>query len=152
GFSGLGDRRVPQSGGCGPRPGGAAMSGGATERAAALAEIRRLASAHGIGAEEIAAAMGAKSAPAEKAASRPDHTSLLVRLAAYLGGALLFAGLCLFTGMQWNEMNLAGRLTVTLGAGLAASVIAVFSMFDGRYRAAAPPFFSIGAGLQATGI
>lgn len=118
-----------------------------TERDAALDRIAALAEEHGISAAEIAVRL-------EPAASDTAETQqgLLGRILAYLGGTFVFAGLGVFIALNWDEMNAAGRIVVTLGSGLAAFIMAIVAARDPRYERAATPLFLVAAALQPTGI
>ena len=77
---------------------------------------------------------------------------ILPRLFAYFGGTFIFAGLCVFIGLNWEEMNAAARIIVTLGSGLAAFGMGLAALGRDRYRKTATPLFLIAAVLQPTGI
>ena len=117
-----------------------------TPKEQALETIAGLAREHGITPQEIRAQLSA----AEQSAD--SKTSVLTRLLSYLGGIFVIAGLGVFIEMQWNEMNSAARITVTLGSGLAAFLMAWILSSDERRRKMATPLFLIAAFLQPTGI
>lgn len=118
-------------------------------RAKALQEIVALAREHTLSAEEIDAALGhdRTSSPPERQAR-----SVLVRVFAYLGGTFVFAGLAAFIALQWDAMNSAARIIITLGPGLAAFALATLCGRDVRYEKAAAPLFLIAAALEPTGM
>jgi hypothetical protein len=64
----------------------------------------------------------------------------------------VFAGLAAFIALQWDEMNSAARVVITLGPGLAAFALAILSSRDARYEKAAAPLFLIAAALEPTGM
>ena len=49
---------------------------------------------------------------------------VLVRVLGFLGGTFVFAGIGVFIALQWDDMNSAARIVVTLGSGLAAFILA----------------------------
>jgi hypothetical protein len=117
------------------------------DRARALNDIAVLARRHGLSAAEITLALESE----RPAAERRRH-ALLVRVLALLGGIFVFAGVGVFIGLQWEYMNSAARVIVTLGSGLAAFVLAVLSSRDSRVEKAATPLFLIAAALEPTGM
>jgi hypothetical protein len=117
-----------------------------TPKEQALNTIADLTREHGITHEEIRARL---SAPAESADSK---ASVLTRLLSYLGGIFVISGLGVFIEMQWNDMNSAARITVTLGSGIAAFLMAWIFANDERREKMATPLFLIAAFLQPVGI
>ena len=83
-----------------------------------------------------------------------DHgnRSNLMRVLAYLGGTFLFAGIGLFISMNWDEMNSAARIVITLGSGIAVFVMAIVAQQDPRLQKATIPLFLLSAFLQGSGI
>ena len=118
-------------------------------RSGALATIARLAAEHALSLDDIAMAL--RAAP-EAAAEPSPRTGVLTRLLAYLGGVFVFAGLCVFIAMQWDEMNSAARVVITLGSGVAAFAMAVVATRDARLAAAVTPLDLIAAVLQPLGM
>lgn len=118
-----------------------------TRRAAALDQIEALAREHGLTAAEIAARLEPAAPPGGD--RRPG---LLGRIFAYLGGTFVFAGLGVFIALNWDDMNAAARIVISLGSGLAAFVMAAVAARERRYERAATPLFLIAAVLQPTGI
>ena len=119
-----------------------------TDRARALADVVALARQHGLSAGEIAEALFDQDAPS--GATR--RSGILVRVLGYIGGTFVFAGVGVFIALQWDSMNSAARVVVTLGSGLAAFVLAVLSSRDARYDKAATPLFLMAAALEPTGM
>ena len=118
------------------------------ERARALDQIAALARQHGLSADDIAAAIGQP--PVDEVATR--GRSVLVRVLGVLGGIFVFAGVGVFIALQWNDMNSAARVVVTLGSGLTAFALAVLSYRDPRYGAATTPLLLVAAVLEPTGM
>jgi hypothetical protein len=71
---------------------------------------------------------------------------------SYLGGIFVLAGLGVFIEIQWSDMNSAARITVTLGSGIAALLMAWFAAGDERREKIATPLFLLAAFLQPVGI
>ena len=118
------------------------------DRARALEQIAALARQHGFSADDIAAAIGPSPTPDD---GRPGR-GVLVRVLGVLGGIFIFAGIGVFIALQWEHMNSAARVVVTLGSGLAAFALAVLSNHDARYGAATTPLLLVAAVLEPTGM
>lgn len=116
-------------------------------RTRALEEIVASARAHGLSAAEIAAALA--EAPS---GSTERHGGVLVRVLGYLGGTFIFAGVGVFIALNWESMNSAARVIITLGSGLAAFVLAVLSSREQRFDKATTPLFLMAAALEPTGM
>jgi hypothetical protein len=116
----------------------------------ALQEIVRLAREQGLGAEEIGAALSA--APASTVGAEATRQELLVRVLAFLGGTFVFAGIGVFIALQWDGMNSAARVVVTLGSGIAAFILAMVATREARFDRASTPFFLVAAALEPTGM
>ncbi len=84
--------------------------------------------------------------------SPEPSSSLLGRILGYLGGIFIFAGLSVFISMNWETMNTAARIIITLGSGLAVFIMALVASADERYTRLKTPLFLIAAALQPTGI
>jgi hypothetical protein len=117
-------------------------------RARALVQIVSIAREHGLTAAEIDAALAGE----PKAAVEGRARGVLVRVLGYLGGTFVFAGIAAFIALQWDSMNSAARVVITLGSGIAACALAVLSSRDARFEKAVPPLFLIAAALQPTGL
>jgi MFS family permease len=119
------------------------------ERTQALAEIADLARRHGLTAADIVAALGGEPPPAVDQESR--RRAVLVSVLGFLGGTFVFAGIGVFIALQWNAMNSAARVIVTLGSGLAALALALISIRDPRFTRATTPLLLVAAALEPTG-
>lgn len=117
------------------------------DNARALQEIVAIARQHGLSARDVAAAIGE---PASASATRAR--AVLVRVLGFLGGTFIFAGIGVFIAMQWNEMNSAARVVITLGPGIAAFVLAILAHRDARFEKVTAPLFLIAAALEPTGM
>lgn len=117
------------------------------DRTRALSQIAALARSHGITLDDIADALGRTPAPAES-----RWRGVLVTVLGVLGGTFVFAGIGVFIALQWDHMNSAARVVVTLGSGLAALVLGVLATRDPRFGKAAAPLFLTAAALEPTGM
>jgi hypothetical protein len=118
------------------------------ERLRALEQIAALARAHGLSATEVAAAIE----PSSGDAGARRTQGVLVHVLGVLGGTFVFAGVGVFIALQWNELNAAARVLVTLGSGLVAFVLAVLGTRDRRFGKAATPLFLAAAVLEPGGM
>jgi hypothetical protein len=119
------------------------------DRDAALRKIAAIARDAGLTADDVHAALSADAADDEKENGR---SNVLGRLLAILGGVFVFSGLVVFIGMNWEAMNSAARVIVTLGSGLAALVLAIIAASDKRFARVQSPLLVVSAVLQPTGI
>jgi hypothetical protein len=117
-------------------------------RTRALEDIVSLAREHKLSAVDIATAIGNASGPVPENRKR----ALLVRAMGYLGGTFVFAGVGVFIALQWDSMNIAARVVITLGSGVAAFVLAMLSNRDARFEKATTPLFLMAAALEPTGM
>jgi hypothetical protein len=94
----------------------------------------------------------------QTAFDQPDNhgkepsSSLLGRILGYLGGTFIFAGLSMFIALNWNGMNTAERIIITLGSGITVFIMALVASADERYVRVKIPLFLIAAALQPVGI
>jgi F0F1-type ATP synthase assembly protein I len=122
-----------------------------TDKARVLDEIVAAAKANDISKEEFAEAYD-RQPGLEAATAQNQKSAVLTRVLAYLGGTFVFAGLGVFIAMNWESMNFAARVVITLGSGIAAFVLALIAVNDERYEKAATPLFLIAALLQPAGL
>ncbi|MEP5764240.1 MAG: hypothetical protein ABJ308_06590 [Halieaceae bacterium] len=117
-----------------------------SDRDLALAEIVELARHNNISAGEIDAALNTADD------SNTPAGGILRRLLAYVGAIFVFAGIVVYIGMFWEDMNSAARIIITLGTGLVALVLAILMLDHDRFARSATPLFLMAAWLQPTGI
>jgi len=118
------------------------------DRGRALEQIVSLAHEHRLTIADIGAALTDQPKTAPESRARV----LIVRALGYLGGTFVFAGIAAFIALQWNSMNSAARVIITLGPGIAACALAVLSSRDLRFDKAVAPLFLIAAVLAPTGL
>lgn len=112
----------------------------------ALQEIAIIARNNKLTIAEIAAAL----APALQ--KEKESSGILSRAFNYLGGILIFAGICTFVGFNWDHFGSAARVLITLGTGFAAFLFALAAMDDEKYDRAATPLLLVAALFQPMGI
>lgn len=113
----------------------------------ALEDIAALMRNHNITLADIEAAL--KGAP-EIQAKR--GSSILARLFGYVGGLFIIAGMAYFIGMQWDDMNTAARIMVTLGSGFCVFIMALTCTTRENLEKAATPLFLLAALLEPAGL
>jgi len=116
-------------------------------RQKALDQVVAVARDYGFSADEFAAALEASNGSQEK-----RSTNLLGRILGTLGGIFVFAGLGVFIAMNWDAMNTAARIVITLGSGIAALAMALVASKDDRGQRFKTPLYLMAALLQPTGI
>jgi len=113
----------------------------------ALDDILAIAREHGLTAKDIETAFKATADDSAESSS-----STLGRILGYLGGVFIFAGLSVFISMNWDLMNTAARIIITLGSGLSAFTMALVASSDEHYSKLRAPLYLVAAALQPTGI
>lgn len=116
------------------------------DRTRALAEIAALADRHGLTIHDIASAMG------RAADGTARNRSVIVAVLGVLGGTFVFAGIGIFIALQWDAMNAAARVVVTLGSGVAALVLALLAARDPRFARAQTPLLLTASVLEPFGM
>jgi hypothetical protein len=117
-------------------------------RERAIGEIVTLARQHQVSAVEIAAALGEEHATTAEGRRR----GVMVRVLGFIGGTFIFAGIGVFIALQWESMNSAARVVITLGSGVSAFIAALLSSREARFDKATTPLFLMAAALQPTGM
>ena len=118
------------------------------ERTRALEEIVSIARLHRLSAIDISAALGDAPEPSTENRVR----AVIVRVLGYLGGTFVFAGVGVFIALQWESMNAAARVVITLGSGSSAFVLALLSSREARFDKATTPLFLIASALEPMGM
>lgn len=118
------------------------------DRTRALQDIVSLSRQHGFSAAEISVAVGSAHDQARETRGR----DVLVRVLGFLGGTFVFAGIGVFIALQWEGMNSASRVVVTLGIGFVTFVLAMLSARDPRFVRATTPLLLMAAALEPTGM
>ena len=118
-----------------------------TSRQDALQEILSIAQVHNLTATDIVHAMSDK-----QEAALQESSGILSRLFGYVGGILIFAGICVFIGQFWSDFNGATQILVSLGTGFCAYLLALAACDHDKLDRAATPLFLIAALFQSAGI
>ncbi len=118
-----------------------------TAKHEALEQILKIARAHGLTPSDIRTAFKEANFGREQLPG-----SLLGRILGYLGGTFIFAGLGVFIALNWDVMNSAARIIITLGSGISAFIMAIVASTDERYTKVKTPLYLMAAALQPVGI
>jgi hypothetical protein len=118
-----------------------------SEREQALAEIVVLAEQHGLTHEDLRRALAARAT----LPTRPRQ-GVLGLVFAYIGGTLVLAGIGVFVGTLWDDMNGLERIVSTLGPGLVALVLSYLASLAPARERLVTPLFVIAALVQPVGI
>lgn len=123
------------------------------DRTQALEEVARLAHRHALTIDDIARAMSEGPLTSTAASvPQPPARHILVRVLGFLGGTFIFAGVGVFIGLQWDQLNSGARVVVTLGLGLAAFALGALARRDPRFERAATPLYLVAAVLEPAGM
>ncbi|KTC99972.1 DUF2157 domain-containing protein [Legionella erythra] len=114
----------------------------------ALTEIVTIAKRHHLTPDEIASAFKSPLKQQQEEAS----SQILKNMLGYLGGILIFAGICIFIAMKWSDITVPSRIMLTLGVGFCLFVMGITCTRFIHYERAATPLFLIAALLQPIGI
>ena len=113
----------------------------------ALQEIVAIVQNHKLTFEEVTAAL-----TDQQQISQQKSSGTLSRIFGYIGSILVFSGICIYIGMQWDYFGSAVRVLVTLGLGFAIFIIALLMMGHPRYDRVATPLLLIAALFQPAGV
>ncbi|WP_454781230.1 hypothetical protein [Legionella sp. WA2022007384] len=113
----------------------------------ALQKIVELAKRYQIDIREIALAL-----KPTQTISPADQTNWLNKLYSYIGGILIFAGICALIVMKWQDFNIYERVTLTLGFGFSSFILAFVCLKYPNYQKASTPLFLIALFLEPIGL
>jgi len=117
-----------------------------TNKQEALTEIQNLSNKFDIKIYEI------KSVLRDSPSKLKDKTNLAQIFLSYMSGIFIFAGICIYISIIWNNLNLVAKIIITLGPGIVAYIISIFSVNNFTYKHIAAPLLLISAFLEPLGI
>jgi len=114
-----------------------------------LNEVRQLAAAKAITQEELISAFAGGQGTGVPEESK--HISLS-QVLYYIGGAIVFVGICVLVSQNWDSFNTTTKILVTLGSGVAAYIVgALFNRYE-QYKGVGLAFFLISALVNPIGL
>ena len=111
----------------------------------ALKKIATIADENDLSISDIQAYFSKNLTPATK-------QSIFTKIFSYLGGVFIFSGLCIYTGMMWDEFGSAARVLITLGTGILCLIMALVAFQDPKYKKAFTPLLLMSVFLQPFGL
>ncbi len=115
----------------------------------AIEDILSRLHSHGLTVGDL---LAAQKQPADPNTVEEKKSDVVATIFSYLGGIFVFAGITAFIAMQWDAMNSAARVVVTLGPGVVAFILGVISLKESRWVKLTTPLFLMAAWLQPTGL
>lgn len=85
----------------------------------------------------------------------PDQekpTNQIKKIFSYLGSIFIICGIGVLISQQWDAMNSAARIIITLGVGLAFYIFSIIAARDVRFEKMLTPFFILAAALETVGM
>lgn len=76
----------------------------------------------------------------------------LNKLYSYIGGILIFAGICALIVMKWEDLNSYQRIIITLGFGFSSFILAFLCLRHPHYQKVSTPLFLIALFLEPAGL
>jgi uncharacterized membrane protein len=118
-----------------------------------LDEISVLAKEHQITREELMHAFDSGALGTAPVATDPINRHINISdVLYYIGGAIIFIGIAILVGQNWDLLNTVTKILVTLGSAVAAYVIGVAFYDKEKYHQLGQAFFFLSALLMPLGI
>jgi hypothetical protein len=117
-----------------------------------LEQILRLMETHNLSGADVKRAAADHKKEQKEAAKGYSKSEMILRLFAYMGGALIFAGLSVFIETIWDDISSLPRVIITLGTGFTAYICGVIFALDKRFEKVATPAFILAFIMQPTGL
>jgi hypothetical protein len=113
-----------------------------------LSELKQLAQSGQISQAEVLAAFSGIATPGFIAEKPIENRLKLSEIMYYIGGAIVFLGICVMVYQNWDSFDSFLRIFVTLGSGIAAFVVGALLYRYENLRKVSQAFFLL-AGLLA---
>ena len=94
-------------------------------------------------------------------ASQPDNIKTadhvqakkigVAEILSYIGGAIVFLGIAILVGQNWDTIGFLTKVLATLGSGIAAYIVGIIFIKDKRTESIAPALFLISALVMPVG-
>jgi hypothetical protein len=117
-----------------------------------IREIKILASRKGITKEEVVAAYEDGILMEPPPIQIEEKNTMVSKILYYVGGAIVVAGIAIYTGQKWEMFSSVTRIAITLGSGVAMFMSAVFLAQNKQTIGVANAFHFIGGLLIPTGL
>jgi hypothetical protein len=114
-----------------------------------LDQITAFASKKLISKQELIAAFESGTA---KNSDTTKHSVTLSEIMYFVGGAIVFLGIAILIGQNWQQFNTFTKILTTLGSGVAAYVAGLVLMRDKKLAKLAQAFFFISALVTPLGL
>lgn len=112
------------------------LTEGGMDKQMTLQAVRELVAQGALTKEEVLVALGVPHAQEER-------TTRMAEILYYIGGAIVAIGIAVLIGQNWDQLPSLARIVSTLGAGLAAYVVAVLLTSKKEFEKVARAFFLI---------
>ena len=110
----------------------------------ALQEIKSIAIKNDINITEIINFLNEK--------NHKEKNYLAQKFLSYMSGIFVFAGICIYVALVWNDLNTLAKIIITLGTGVIAYIISIISFCNDKYKQITAPFLLISACLEPSGL
>jgi hypothetical protein len=117
-----------------------------------LEQILRLMDAHNLSGADVKKAAAEHKKTQKSGGKEFSKGEMIMRLFAYMGGALIFAGLSVFIETIWEDIGSLSRVIITLGTGFVAYICGIVFALDKRFEKAATPAFILAFIMQPMGL
>ena len=117
-----------------------------------LEQILRLMDAHSLSGADVKKAAAERKKEQKSGDKDISKGEMIMRLFAYMGGALIFAGLSVFIETIWDDIGPLPRVIITLGTGFVAYICGLVFALDKRFEKAATPAFILAFIMQPMGL
>ncbi|MBI5529994.1 MAG: hypothetical protein HY918_00645 [Candidatus Doudnabacteria bacterium] len=113
-----------------------------------LSELKQLAASGQISREEIMAAIAGQGAESDVV----KHNLSLSEILYYIGGGIVFLGICVLAYQNWDNFSSVVRVLLTLGSGIAAFVVGGLLYRYENLKKISQAFFLIAGCLAPLGV
>ena len=90
-----------------------------------IQEIKTAAASGAISKQELLAAYDSALGSGQKSAEKSGQRLTFFEAIQYLGSGIVFIGIALLVGNNWNSLNTAARILITLGSAVVAFIISL---------------------------
>lgn len=128
------------------------MTGLSAAQKDGLEQILRLMDTHSLSGADVKKAAAEHKKAQKSGGKELSKGETILRVFAYMGGALIFAGLSVFIETIWDDISSLPRVILTLGTGFTAYICGVIFALDKRFEKVATPAFILAFIMQPTGL